>query len=203
MCARCAAVGESTTWCAQRWLRLLNVRGINRAVNTRWLFGVLAALFCLSWVEPALAGCTSTCEATLGEVSVDPKLDCAVIEASINDCNCAVFVSVDNTCSGALEVRSDELTCTAGDDCFALPAGESGAFRLLIDSTGSKQWSLPLKEAESGAHTLSISVAVSKYDGDPGCSVVEAGRRSDRGSCWVGLALVLSALARRTRATRS
>ncbi len=169
----------------------------------RWLFGVLAALCCLVRVEPALAGCTSTCQATVDEVTVDPKLACAVIDASINDCNCAVFVSVDNTCSGTLEVRSDDLTCTAGDDCFALPAGESNAFRLLIDSSGSKQWSLPLKESDSGAHTLSISVSVSKYDGDPGCSVVEAGRPGEPGSWWVGLALALCVFAQRTRAIRS
>jgi hypothetical protein len=129
-------------------------------------------------------------------------LDCAVIEASINDCNCAVFVKVDNACAGTLEVRGDELACTAGDDCFALPAGEAGAFRLPISSTGSKQWSLPLKEGESGDHALNVSVSVSEYDPEPGCSVVEGRHYSQRASWWIGLLLGLCALRWRTRATR-
>ena len=167
------------------------------------MFGALAALCCFARVELAYAGCTSTCEGTLGDVTVDPALPCVTVDASLNDCDCAIFVEVDNACAGSLDVRGDELDCAAGDDCFAVAPGEGGAFKLPIRSTGSKRWSLPLNEATSGAHTLDISVSVSKFDDEPGCSVAGAGHHSTGGSWWVGLLWGLCALGRRTRRVRA
>lgn len=153
----------------------------------------------MTQVELARAGCPSTCKGNLGDVVIEPALACATVEATLETCDCDVFVEVINDCSGSLAIRGDGLDCAAGDDCFALPPGERGSFELQIRAKGSQHWSLPLDEAESGSHTLDISASVSELDSEPGCSLARVGQGKGRAAALAALSSLLLALRFRRR----
>lgn len=61
----------------------------------------------------ARASCENVCRGSIGAVQLQPALDCASIEASLNDCGCGVLITVVNDCSGELSLTGNDLTAKA------------------------------------------------------------------------------------------
>jgi hypothetical protein len=171
-------------------------------MSARWWLGASLAIWVLTQSGLAQAGCGSVCEGTAGELTLEPPLDCATLEAALDTCGCAVRISVQNACAGQLQVGTAEPDCEERQECLTLPMGESGSFKVWIHSSGHHDWSMPLKEDASGDHQLHASADLTEFDGELGpCSLAWFGR-TPGSSGWVLSSLLAALVVRRLSARR-
>jgi hypothetical protein len=172
-------------------------------VKLRWLFGASWFALILLRGQVAHAGCGSVCEGTVGEVTLDPPLECATLEPSLDTCGCAVRLAITNGCAGALELDNGQTDCEKSSACGSVPAGAMASFKIWIHEKGDQKWTLSLREATSGDHVLSASANVTELDDELGpCALVRLGgpaRGAAHLAWFLGAALLLRRFGSRAR----
>ena len=123
----------------------------------------------------ARAGCSNGCSATAEAITLTPPLDCATFQALPQTCDCALLVSVQNGCPGAIQATSftwsscQTAAGTGAANCAAVQPGGRGSLVLKVSTPGRTAWSLAL-QSDDGSHTVDVALQVSSFD-HGGCAI--------------------------------
>jgi len=124
--------------------------------------------------------CENRCELAVEPATLLPALPCARLETLPQECDCAILISLRNTCAGTLEAvdfsfRSCIFDGKGEQGCTRVePDGQASLF-LPLKQLGKAEFSHTVHSAE-GDHVLSVRGNVSSFGDDgPGCRVSSAG----------------------------
>lgn len=147
----------------------------------RLLLGVVAFTGTLTAPALARAGCPNPCKLSAEPLATEPPLACGAIELhSVNDCDCGVFVDIDNPCETPLVAVDFEFSESCGSKylsggrCALAPQCDSAPVFLPLDSLGETWRTRTLRDA-GGEHEVTVVAHVSEFE-DAGCRCSLVGR---------------------------
>jgi hypothetical protein len=172
---------------------------------------ISTGLFVLALQSPAVAGCANYCELSAGaSVAVTPALPCLMFDIEPDNCDCGLYVRIENACNSAVMAQGFTFqTCSSLDGslenaCATLEPDDVGSLHVRFDKnggTGAKQSSVALL-SDATSYVAKLHAQVRSFGGHGGCSV-GPGMRTSWGILPALFAILcLTQLGRRKRGVR-
>lgn len=180
-------------------------------MRTRLAVALLAGALHLLGGGEAEAGCPNLCTLSVSSPDVVPPLDCLVVSATGDDCNCGLRVDFENKCAGGVDAlgflfrNCSHLDSSRVHECSSLPAGKGAVLHLELPratGTGPKEKQLVLRAPDGRERTVQIGFTIRSFDendGPLGCSASPAAPATVAVAPMVALAAAVLGLLRGRR----